>query len=266
VLLQKRQIRSALTIAGSDSGGGAGIQADLKVFNALGVHGATALTCLTCQNPREVRAVQPARPGIVEQQIQAVFDEVPPSAIKTGMLYSARIIQTVAALLKSHSHTPLVVDPVMVASSGARLLQPAAVRLLQSKLLPLARLVTPNLDEAEILTGRHLTRPEQLREAARIIHERFGCAVLVKGGHLRGLNEALDIFWDGRTELLLTAPFIRGIGTHGTGCTYSAAITAHLAGGRSLTVAVRKAKAYVSDAISRSRRIGRHWTLAPGCI
>ncbi len=253
-----------LTIAGSDSGGGAGIQADLKVFNALGVHGTTAITCLTCQNPREVRAVQAAKPDIVRQQIQAVLDELPPAAVKTGMLYSATIIGVVADLFKSTRRPPLIVDPVMVATSGAQLLQPSAVRTLCSRLLPLATLVTPNLDEAALLTGQPLSTPEDLRQAARMIHERCGCAVLVKGGHLKGLKEAVDIFWDGSTELLLTAPFIRGVHTHGTGCTYSAAIAAFMAKGLTLIESVTAAKVYVSHAIGRSRRIGRHWTLGPG--
>jgi len=254
----------ALTIAGSDSGGGAGLQADLKVFNALGVHGTTAITCITCQNPREVRAVQAAKPDIVRQQIEAVLDELPPAAVKTGMLYSAPIIRAVTALFQSAKRPPLIVDPVMVATSGAMLLQPSAIRIMQSTLLPLATLITPNLDEATILTGQRLSNPEHLRSAARIIHDRFGCAVLVKGGHLRGLKEAIDIFWDGKSELLLTAPFIRGVNTHGTGCTYSAAITAFLARGLTLAEAVRGAKGYVSDAIAASRRIGRHWTLGKG--
>jgi hydroxymethylpyrimidine/phosphomethylpyrimidine kinase len=236
------------------------------VFNTLGVHGTTALTCLTCQNPREVRAVQAARPEIVRQQIEAVLEELPPAAIKTGMLYSAPIIRAVAALFQSKKRPPLIVDPVMVATSSARLLQPSAIRVLQTQLLPLATLVTPNLDEAMILTGRRLSSPEDLRAAARLIHERFGCAVLVKGGHLRKLKEAVDIFWDGQTELLLTAPFIRGVHTHGTGCTYSAAITALMANGLTLREAVTGAKIYVSNAIARSRRTARHWTLGQGTI
>ncbi|MCU0770727.1 MAG: bifunctional hydroxymethylpyrimidine kinase/phosphomethylpyrimidine kinase [Verrucomicrobia bacterium] len=262
--MHARQSVTALTIAGSDSGGGAGIQADLKVFNALGVHGTTAITCLTCQNPREVRAVQAARPDIVRQQIEAVLDELRPDAVKTGMLYSAPLIRVVADLFESDRRRPLIVDPVMVATSGATLLQPSAIRTLQSRLLPLATLVTPNLDEAAILTGQRLSTPEDLRQAARAIRCRFGCAVLVKGGHLKGLQEAVDIFWDGTTELLLTAPFIRGVPTHGTGCTYSAAITAFMAKGLTLREAVTAAKIYVSHAIARSHRTGRHWALGHG--
>jgi len=141
------------------------------------------------------------------------------------------------------------------------LLKPSAIRALQSELLPLATLVTPNLDEAEVLTGVRPASPEDLREAAKLIHRCHGCAVLVKGGHLRGLKEAIDVFWDGHTELLLAAPFIRGISTHGTGCSYSAAIAAQVALGHALPAAVRKAKDYVTGAIANSRPVGRHWTL-----
>jgi hydroxymethylpyrimidine/phosphomethylpyrimidine kinase len=251
----------ALTIAGSDSGGGAGIQADLQAFAALGVHGTTAITCLTCQNPRGVRAIQPARPHIVRQQIEAVFDELPPAAVKTGMLFSTPIIRTVADYFQKPKRPPLVVDPVMVATSGARLLKPSAVKAILDELLPLAALVTPNLDEAAILVGRKLRSIEDCRAAAREIHRRHGCAALVKGGHLRGLREAVDIFFDGREELLLSAPFVRGASTHGTGCTYSAAITAHLARGRSLSKAVVLAKDFITQAISGANRVATHRVL-----
>jgi len=260
-MTRRQSLPVALTIAGSDSGGGAGIQADLLTFAALGVHGASAITCLTAQNPRGVRAIQAARPGIVRQQIEAVFEELPPAAVKTGMLFAAPIIDVVADFFRRRRGPPLVVDPVMVATSGARLLQPSAVRALQERLLPLATLITPNLDEAAILVGRPLRSVEDLRAAAREIRERYGCAVLVKGGHLKGLAEAVDIFYDGRTELLLSAPFIRGVSTHGTGCTYSSAIAAHLARGCRLPAAVERAKHYITQAIARSARVARHSVL-----
>lgn len=253
----------ALTIAGSDSGGGAGIQADLKTFAALGVHGTTAITCLTAQNPAGVTGIQTATPALVRRQIEAVFAELPPAAAKTGMLFSTAIIKEVARVLSAHRGLPLVVDPVMVATSGARLLRPSAIRALQDDLLPLASIVTPNLDEAAILAGGALTSVEDLRAAAREIHRRFGCAALVKGGHLRGQREAVDIYFDGREELLLTAPFIRGVSTHGTGCTYSAAIAAWLAKGAPLSRAVAGAKELVSRAIARSVRVARHFALNP---
>jgi hydroxymethylpyrimidine/phosphomethylpyrimidine kinase len=248
----------ALTIAGSDSGGGAGIQADLKTFAALDVHGTCAITCVTAQNPKRVAAIQACRPGIVRRQIEAVFAELPPAAVKTGMLYSAGIIEAVISFFNRRRPPPLVVDPVMVSTSGARLLKRSAVELLRKKLLPLAALVTPNLDEAGILVGRNLNSIEDLRRAAKEIHRTFGCAALVKGGHLRGGREAADIFFDGRDELLLTAPFVRGVSTHGTGCTYAAAITGYLARGRRLGDAVALAKDYVTSAIVRSRMARGH--------
>jgi len=251
----------ALTIAGSDSGGGAGIQADLKTFAALGVHGASAITCLTAQNPVEVRAIRPVRPEIVRAQIEAVWDQLPPGAIKTGMLFSEAIIRAVADCLGSRRAVPLVVDPVMVSTSGTRLLRPGAIRDLRELLAPRATLLTPNLDEAALLTGRRLIEPEDLRQAARALHEQFGAAVLVKGGHLPGLREAVDFFYDGRQELMLRAPFVDGVSTHGTGCTYSAAIAAFLARGFKLADAVLEAKGYISRAIVSSLRVGRHTVL-----
>jgi len=253
----------ALTIAGSDCGGGAGIQADLKTFAAFGVHGASAITCLTAQNPRRVLAVESAAAKTLRRQIEAVFQELPPAAVKTGMLLSAENVRVVAHGLKSQTRPPLVVDPVMVATSGARLLAPAAVKVLQERLLPIASLVTPNLRETEVLTRGKITSVEKMRAAAREIHTRFGCAVLVKGGHLRGMREAVDVFYDGRTELLLTAPFIPGVRTHGTGCTYSAAITAALALGHDLPRAVGLAKNYITRAIAGGYRVGKHFALNP---
>ena len=251
----------ALTIAGSDSGGGAGIQADLKTFAALGVHGTSAITCITAQNPKGVYGIQACSVEIVRRQIEAVFDELRPAAVKTGMLYSAAIIRVVAEFFRRRQGVPLVVDPVMVSTSGAELLEAAGVKALCEKLLPLATLITPNLDEAEILVGEKLTSVTDLRAAARVLYGRFGCAVLAKGGHLRGLKEAVDIFYDGRQELLLSAPFIRGVSTHGTGCTYSAAIAGYLARGCALPRAVQRAKEYITQAIARSRTAAGHSVL-----
>ena len=242
----------ALTIAGSDSGGGAGIQADLKTFAAFGVHGASAIACLTAQNPGRVYAVESTSPGMLKLQIEAVFSALRPAAVKTGMLFSEESVRVVARFFQKQHRVPLVVDPVMVATSGSRLLKAEAIKVLKKHLLPLALLVTPNLSEAEILTGGKIADVETMRAAARDIHGRFGCAALVKGGHLHGMREAVDVFFDGRTELLLSAPFIKGIRTHGTGCTYSAAITAALALGCDLPQAVGLAKSYVTQAIARS--------------
>jgi hydroxymethylpyrimidine/phosphomethylpyrimidine kinase len=257
---KRKQLPVALTIAGSDSGGGAGIQADLKTFAALGVHGASAIACLTAQNPRRVLGVEPASLKMLRRQIEAVFEELRPAAVKTGMLFSAENIRVVTGFLK-RKNCMLVVDPLMVSTSGARLLEPAAIKILTEKLLPLATLVTPNLDEVEILAGRRPASVEEMRQAAREIHSRFGCAALVKGGHLRGISEAVDIFFDGKTELLLTAPFVKGIRTHGTGCTYSAAICAALALRHGLPQAVEIGKKFVTAAILQSYRIGEHFAL-----
>jgi hydroxymethylpyrimidine/phosphomethylpyrimidine kinase len=250
----------ALTIAGSDSGGGAGVQADLKTFAALGVHGASAIACLTAQNPRRVLAVEPCSPKMLRRQIEAVFEELNPTAVKTGMLFSAGNVQVVAKFFQDRK-CPLIVDPLMVSTSGAKLLEPAAIKILREKLLPLARLVSPNLSEAEILIGQKISSVEAMREAAKKIHSQFGCAVLVKGGHLKNVRAAVDIFYDGRTELLLSAPFLKGVRTHGTGCTYSAAICAALALGNDLPRSVKIGKEFVTAVISNSYKIGSHFAL-----
>jgi len=260
-----KQLPVALTIGGSDSGGGAGIQADLKTFAALGVHGASAIACLTAQNPRRVLGVELCSPKMLRRQIEAVFEELRPAAVKTGMLYSAANVRVVVDFFQNSKlkikSLKLVVDPVMISTSGAKLLEPAAVKILKEQLLPLAALVTPNLDEAGILTGRKPASVEDMRAAAREIHSRFGCAALVKGGHLHKSRDAVDIFFDSQTELLLSAPFVKGISTHGTGCTYSAAICAALARGHDLPRAVEIGKEFVTAAIADSYRIGKHFAL-----
>jgi hydroxymethylpyrimidine/phosphomethylpyrimidine kinase len=251
----------ALTIAGSDSGGGAGIQADLKTFTALGCHGTTALTCLTAQNPRVVLGLQPVRAAMVRQQITAVFAQLKPAAVKTGMLYSSDIINVVADFFADGKRPPLVVDPVMVATSGAVLLKPSAIQALKTRLLPLATLITPNLDEAQLLVGHKLTTLEDLLDAAAELHQKFGCAALVKGGHLHLGGEAVDVLYDGREFTALRAPRVPGVSTHGTGCTYSAAIAAFLARGEKLSRAVAAAKRFITRSIAKSYRAGKHSVL-----
>ena len=252
----------ALIISGSDSGGGAGVQIDLKVLASLGVHGTSAITCVTAQNPKQVTAIQACKADIVRAQIDAVFEGFSPKAVKTGMLYSASVIRAVAEFFRSRRKPPpLIVDPVMVATSGARLLRPSAQRALTVELLPLASLVTPNLSEAEILTGDKIVEVEELRAAARKIHSQFGCAALVKGGHLRGLDDAVDFYFDGDTELLLKAPFVKGVSTHGTGCSYSAAIAGYVALGCELGYAVEMAKQHITQSIAQSVLVGRHSVL-----
>jgi hydroxymethylpyrimidine/phosphomethylpyrimidine kinase len=253
----------ALTVAGSDSGGGAGIQADLKTFAALGVHGTSAIACLTAQNPRRVLAIKPCSPRLLRQQIEAIWEELPPRAMKTGLLYSAANLRVVAGLfaaLPARSRIPLVVDPLLVATSGARLLAAPARRVLVNQLLPLATLATPNLDEVAALLGHRPRSADEMQAAARAWHDRFGCAVLVKGGHLSGAG-AIDVFYDGNQALAVKARRIPGVRTHGTGCTYSAAICAALALSHPLPAAVQRGKRFITSAIAHSVRIGRHWAL-----
>ena len=253
-----KRLPIALTIAGSDSGAGAGIQADLKTFAALGVHGTSVVACLTAQNPKEVIAAAGLDVELVRKQLQAVFAELRPAAVKTGMLFSREIIRTVREFL-ARERVAFVVDPVMVSTTGARLLEQSAVEELK-KLFGLAAIITPNLDEAEVLLGRKLKEPEDLRLAARELRGRFGCAALVKGGHLK-TDTAVDFFFDGKTELMLSAPRVKGVATHGTGCTYAAGIAAGLAKGMTLEKAVAAAKEFVTRAIAGSVRVGRHQAL-----
>ena len=234
-----------LTIAGSDSCGGAGIQADLRVFAALGVRGVSVVTAVTAQSPKIVRAVEAVKVEMVREQLAAVFEGNKPKAAKTGMLLTARNVEVVAEWF-ANRRLPLVVDPVMLSTSGAVLLKPSAVKVLQKKLLPVAKLVTPNVPEAEALTGLRIREPEDLRTAARALFEKYGCAVLVKGGHLRGLKEAVDVLFDGREEWLFSLPRVKGRGMHGTGCVYSAAITAGLVKGLSLPKSVEQGKEFVT--------------------
>jgi len=255
---QKAQVPCVLTIAGSDSGGGAGIQADLKTFASIGVHGTSAITCITAQNPAEVREVQSVLPQIIRAQVEAILGELSPKAIKTGMLFSKAIIEVVEKVVPKG--VPLIVDPVMVSTSGAVLLEKNAMDPLK-RLFKRALLVTPNLNEAELLLDRQINNVEELRRAARDFHERFGVAALMKGGHLRGLRVAIDCLYDGTSEWLYEAPYIRGVSTHGTGCTYSAAIAAYLARGMKLSDSIRHAKEFISNAIASSYKTCGHFVL-----
>ena len=263
-MYKRKSIPVALTIAGSDSGGGAGIQADLKTFAALGVHGTSVITCITAQNPIRVFGVEPCTPAMIRKQLEAVFEQLQPHAVKTGMLLTAQVIQTVADFFENRKRPPLVVDPVMISTSGATLLESEAVEVLTRKLLPLATLVTPNIHEAEILTGRKIGSIHDMRNAARAIRERFGCAALVKGGHLLDSREAVDYYRDGRWEMVLGVSYVRNVNTHGTGCTLSAAIAANLAKGLSLRSAIKGGKVYITNAIMNSTRVRRHLVLGNG--
>ena len=244
----------ALTIAGSDSGGGAGIQADLKTFAALGVHGTCAITAITAQNTVTVTAIEELPPAVITAQIEAVVTDLHPSAAKTGMLSSPAIIETVAEAVRRFGLERLVVDPVMVAKGGARLLREEAVDALRYFLLPLAAVVTPNLPEAEVLLGRPVGTLEEREQAARDLVALGPRAVVVKGGHAEG--EAVDVFFDGTDLVHLPAERIDTKNTHGSGCAFSAAIAAGLAKGQDPLEAVREAKAYVTAAIRTSLQLG----------
>ncbi|MDI9400673.1 MAG: bifunctional hydroxymethylpyrimidine kinase/phosphomethylpyrimidine kinase [Limisphaerales bacterium] len=250
----------ALTVAGTDSGGGAGVQADLKTFAALGVHGCAAITCLTAQSPKGVRAILSSPAEFLRQQLLAVFSDLPPVAVKTGMLYNAELIHVLVNFLKEHT-VKLVVDPVMISTSGSELLQSDAVQTMCEELFPLADLVTPNLDESARLLGRTIENQKELQLAARELYEKFGRPVLAKGGHLRDTEEAVDVLWDGEQEYTFSKPFITDVSTHGTGCTFSSAITAALALGYSLPEAVEAGKNYVSRSIESSVKIAEHYAL-----
>ena len=248
-------VTRVLTIAGSDSGGGAGIEADLKTFTALGVYGMVALTSVTAQNTVGVSAISDLDPDLVAAQIDAVASDIGVDALKTGMLSHAAIIEVVADRIRHYTLPNLVIDPVMVAKSGDALLQPQACECLKRVLLPLARVVTPNIPEAEALTGLTICSVDDVHEAARRIHAMGPAFVLVKGGHLPGVN-ATDHLFDGNTFSALSTERIDTRHTHGTGCTYSAAIAAYLGKGLRISDAVSRAKAYVTGAIQNSFALG----------
>jgi hydroxymethylpyrimidine/phosphomethylpyrimidine kinase len=245
----------ALTIAGSDSGGGAGIQADLKTFQRFGVYGTSALTLVTAQNTVGVRAVELLSPELITRQIAAVAEDFEVRAAKTGALGSREIIGAVAAAVEEHALPKPVVDPVMISKHGDPLLDAGAIEILEARLFPKAALVTPNLHEAAALLGRAVGSEEAMRDAARAVCDLGAAAALVKGGHLPG-GEAVDLFYDGSDFVRLAAPRIETPHTHGTGCTYSAAITALLARGETLLSAVREAKDFISRAIAGAPGIG----------
>ena len=246
----------ALTIAGSDSGGGAGIQADIKAMEANGVFAASVITAVTAQNTKAVTAAFDLPLGIIEAQLDAVADDFTFGAVKTGMLSSRAIIALVARKVREHGFGPLVVDPVMISKSGFALLQPDAVEALKRDLLPLAALVTPNVHEAERLADREIRTLADAEAAARAIHALGPQAVLVKGGHLDDEEDAVDVLFDGAEVHAFRSERFETPHTHGTGCTYASAIAAHLARGAALPEAVRRAKGYVTEAIRHGLAIG----------
>ena len=248
-------MKTALTIAGSDSSGGAGIQADIKTMTANGVFATCAVTALTAQNTTGVTDILESTPHFLAEQLDAVFTDIVPDAVKIGMVSSAELIAVIAEKLQQYGAERVVVDPVMVATSGAKLLRDDAIQALTSQLLPLATVLTPNIPEAEILSGLPITDAAGMEAAARIISEKYGCAVLCKGGHQ--INDADDLLWQGGTGKWFRGKRIHNPNTHGTGCTLSSAIASNLAKGYDLDTSVERAKAYISGALAAMLDLGK---------
>ncbi len=250
------KVYKALTIAGSDSGGGAGIQADLKTFQEQGVYGMSAITAVTAQNTLGVQGVYPLGPEAVAQQLDSIGVDLEPDAVKTGMLFSSEIIRIVAAKVQQYGWRKLVIDPVMVAKGGSALLQQEAVQSLITFLIPLALVTTPNIPEAEILTGRKIVSLQDREAAAQIILDMGSRYVVLKGGHDTGTEGAVDLLYDGQEFIYMESKRIETRHTHGTGCTYSAVVTAELAKGAAVPAAIHTAKAFIQAAIEEGLGIG----------
>lgn len=259
-----QRVYRAMTVAGSDSGGGAGIQADLKTFQELEVFGTSALTAITAQNTLGVQGIYPLSPEAVKEQMESVLSDIGADAVKTGMLFSREIIEVVASILQKYEVRHLVVDPVMVAKGGQSLLQEEAVDAVKRALLPLAEIVTPNIPEAEVLTGMKIETDEDAEEAARRIASWGARHVVIKGGH-RATSTATDLLFDGKNFFRLSGERVDTRHTHGTGCTYAAAIAAELAKGNQVLEAAKTAKSFIQAAIANSLGIGNghgptnHW-------
>ena len=247
-------MKTALTIAGSDSSGGAGIQADIKTMTANGVFAMSAITALTAQNTTGVTGIFETTPEFLGQQIDAIFTDIRPDAVKIGMVSSAELIGVIAEKLRAYRAEHIVVDPVMVATSGSKLLRDDAVQALTEKLLPMAEVVTPNIPEAEILSGMTITDAAGMEAAAKVISEKYGCSVLCKGGHQ--INDADDLLWRNGSGKWFHGKRIANPNTHGTGCTLSSAIASNLAKGYDLDQSVRRAKAYISGALAAMLDLG----------
>ncbi len=258
-------MKRALTIAGSDSGGGAGIQADLKTFQELNVFGMSALTAVTAQNTLGVHGVYPMTQEAVAKQIQAVGEDIGVDALKTGMLFNAEIIETVAENITAFKWENVVIDPVMIAKGGASLLLQEAIAALKKYLLPLAKVITPNIPEAEVLTNMTIQTNDDKQEAAKKLHDLGVQNIVIKGGHDEDLSQSSDLLFDGKEFYTFTSKRINTKNTHGTGCTFSAAITAELAKGASVYDAVATAKAFIQAAIEDDLKLGKghgptnHW-------
>lgn len=247
-------MKTALTIAGSDSSGGAGIQADIKTMTANGVYATSAITALTAQNTTGVYGILESTPEFLANQLDCIFTDIFPDAVKTGMVSSTALIAVIADKLRQYGVRNIVVDPVMVATSGARLISEEAVDALKEKLLPLATLLTPNIPEAEVLSGMTISDPAGMERAARAISEQYGCAVLCKGGHQ--ISDADDLLWREGAGVWFRGRRIQNSNTHGTGCTLSSAIASNLAKGYDLDQSVRRAKDYISGALAAMLDLG----------
>lgn len=247
-------MKTALTIAGSDCSGGAGIQADIKTMSAHGIYAMSAVTALTAQNTTGVTDILDSTPAFLAAQLDAIFTDIYPDAVKIGMVSSADLIRVIAEKLRQYGARHIVVDPVMVATSGSRLLQENAVEILKRELLPLAEVVTPNIPEAEILAEMSIRTPADMETAAKVISQQYHCAVLCKGGH--DLNDANDLLWKDGTGHWFNGHRIDNPNTHGTGCTLSSAIASNLAKGCDLTTSVERAKAYISGALNAMLDLG----------
>ena len=247
-------MKTALTIAGSDSSGGAGIQADIKTMTANGVYATSAITALTAQNTTGVYGILESTPEFLANQLDCIFTDIFPDAVKTGMVSSTALIAVIADKLRQYGARNIVVDPVMVATSGARLISEEAVDALKEKLLPLATLLTPNIPEAEVLSGMTISDPAGMERAARAISEQYGCAVLCKGGHQ--ISDADDLLWREGAGIWFRGRRIQNSNTHGTGCTLSSAIASNLAKGYDLDQSVRRAKDYISGALAAMLDLG----------
>jgi hydroxymethylpyrimidine/phosphomethylpyrimidine kinase len=259
-----RSVPVALTIAGSDSSAGAGVQADLKTFSSLGVYGLTAVTCVVAEIPGKISRIEPVSTDLVREQILLLGRNFPIAAAKMGLLHTAEIVDTVAHAVadlftSSARRFPIVIDPVTTATSGDQLLESRAIETYESKLFPLATLITPNLDEAAKLLGQKISDRQSMEKAARALASKYQVSILLKGGHMAGSN-AIDLLSVGGKITEFAAPFVHGVATHGTGCTYSAAITAGLASGLSLEEAIARAKEFVTTSIAQHFR----WTSPSG--
>ena len=248
-------MRTALTIAGSDSSGGAGIQADIKTMTANGVYAMSAITALTAQNTTGVTDIMEVTPEFLKAQLDCIFTDIRPNAVKTGMVSASALIEVIAERLRFYGAENLVVDPVMVATSGARLISEDAIGTLKKELLPLAKVITPNIPEAEVLSGRTVASEKDMEAAAKEIYEKYGCGVLCKGGH--SINDANDLLYDGKEMIWFKGKRINNPNTHGTGCTLSSAIASGLAKGYDLPTAVRSAKNYISCALAAMLDLGK---------